>query len=254
MPKPKHIRSLCAALLIALTAVVTAPQALGQSKENKSVKLPAGNYSLRVLPFVGPGYDSIPVVVFSTTSDLPKGAAVTEVGIENRSGRAVTAVRFGWRLSTEQNREAVLLQGQTPLLALRNTLLPGNSVVVLYQVTSLARIHEPLLKNGTLNGNFSIEVMVSEIHYEDGSPWAKTNSARANIVKAAHVSPPAPGPCRPVAPTRYAASTSIRRAGGFSTATATPASSAPTWATPATTSSVLPGGEAAGRSRQQTSR
>jgi hypothetical protein len=82
----------------------------------------------------------------------------------------------------------VLLQGQTPLLGLRNILLPDNQMIVVFPVTSLAKIHRPLLKNGALNGNFSIEVMVSEIHYEDGSTWAKANSLQANLVKAAYAS------------------------------------------------------------------
>jgi hypothetical protein len=59
MPKLKHMCSLCIALAVVLLATLTTQSSLSQSGEDKSAKLPAGNYSLRVLPYVGPGYDSI---------------------------------------------------------------------------------------------------------------------------------------------------------------------------------------------------
>ena len=141
--------------------------------------LPRGSWTVGFHPYLRAGYDKMPVVVSSVTSKLAGGASVTGVGLVNRSGNPVSAVRLSWYLSTEEAPNSVLLHGQTPLVAPSGGFPAGAKYQMEFPVVSFAKIYKPLLKEGVLRGNFRIEIGVTEIVYEDGSVWAGSQAGQS---------------------------------------------------------------------------
>jgi hypothetical protein len=157
-----------------LFASLTAYDALSQKKESGVPKLPPGNWSLSAHPYFGWDYRDLPVVVYKVTSEARAGVGVTKVGIKNTTDKVVTAVKFGWILYADEDRNKVLQQGRTPLLGLPTDLAAGDSRVLIYPVVSLFAVYKPLLKDGVLNGNFDVEIVVDEVHYTDETTWKRT--------------------------------------------------------------------------------
>lgn len=166
----------------------------GQSKGSAGDELPGGNWTLSTHPYMGPGYNSRPVIVTAVVSNL-KGTA-TRVMLENNSSKTVSAVKLEWYLMTDQDRSTVLQQGQTPFVTPSGTLPPGKARELKFPIVSFAKIYQPLLKNNVLAGDYRIEIAIAEIQYEDGSTWTaskgKSNSA---LSKKAHAlrAPQCPG-------------------------------------------------------------
>ena len=156
--------------LLLLTGIGT------EGQVDTASQLPSGNWTFSAQPYVGPGYDSRPVVVISVSTDLKKGLTVADVGLKNTSSKPVAGVKLSWFLSTEQDPDSVLLSGETPLVAISGGIPAGKRRLLTFPVTSFAKIHRPLLHGMTLSGDFRMEVAVSEILYEDGSTAAIKNS------------------------------------------------------------------------------
>jgi hypothetical protein len=140
----------------------------GQSTKDK---LPPGKWTFAAGPYFGSDYESVPVDVFSVTSDARKGLAVTSVVLQNRDTRNVVAVKLHWYLKDKDQKGRVLLEGETPLIGV--AVPAGESQTLNYPVVSFAKVHKPLLKGTELSGNFRIEVAVSEVQYDDSSLWMK---------------------------------------------------------------------------------
>ena len=132
-------------------------------------QLPTGNWSFSAHPYFGPGYDTRPVVVITVTATSTSGLVVNEVGLKNLSSKVVAAVKLRWYLSEERTPDTILLQGQTPLIALSESLPVGKRYLLKFPVLSFAKIHKPLLTSGSLNGDFNVQIEVSEVLYEDGT-------------------------------------------------------------------------------------
>lgn len=171
------------ALLITTTVL---NKSVGQTKAPLSQAFPRGNWSVSSHPYLGADSESAPVIVTSVTSEAKKGIAVTKVGLDNQSQANVAAIKLTWQLSSEQNAGKVLLQGQTPYITRDGGLPAGSSLVLRFPVVAFAKIYQPLVRNAALDGNFRIDILVSEILFEDGSKWAKSDSSQAGLIKAAH--------------------------------------------------------------------
>lgn len=130
---------------------------------------PRGSWSLGARPYMNAGYETLPVRVYSVTSNLNNGGAVTKAGIENRTSQSLTALKLSWYLSTTQNPEVVLRQGQTRMLNLPESIGAGESRVIVLPIVTFARAYGALVRNGSLNGDYLIQVAVSEAVFEDGS-------------------------------------------------------------------------------------
>jgi hypothetical protein len=159
---------------------------LAQNKTGSSSDLPRGNWTVGMHPFLGSGFESIPVAVTSVTTDAKRGIAVTKVGLENTSKQNVTAVKLTWRLSNEQTPNTVILEGQTPYITRDGGLPAGISLVLRFPVVIFAKICQPLVRNGVLDGEFRIDILVSEILFEDGSKWSKLDLSQVKFINAAH--------------------------------------------------------------------
>lgn len=188
----------CLLIIFALLIVASSgKENLGQDKTISQVEFPRGEWSVGTHPFLGTDAEGAPVLVTRVTTDARRGIAVTKVGLENQSKENVAAVKLTWRVSTEQAPDKVLLQGQTPYITRDGGLPAGSNLVLRFPVVTFAKIYHPLVRNSTLEGEFRIDISVSEILFEDGSKWAKSEVSQAKpIIAANHASRTAPqGQC-----------------------------------------------------------
>ncbi|MBV9209863.1 MAG: hypothetical protein JOZ52_04505 [Acidobacteria bacterium] len=193
----KHIAGkipVCLLVIFALLIVASSGNKnLGQDKVNTLFQFPRGEWSVSSHPFLGSDSEVTPVLVTSVTTDAKRGVAVTKVGLENLTKSNVAAVKLTWRLSSEQAPDRALSQGQTPFITRDGGLPAGSSLVLRFPVVSFAKIYRPLMRNGTLDGEFRIDLSVSEILYEDGSKWANNDSSQTKAERETnHASRPAP--------------------------------------------------------------
>lgn len=87
------------------------------------------------------------------------------MGLKNLSEKTVIAVKLGWRLFYEESHETILMSGESPLLGV--TLKIKERREVEFPLVSFAKISKSLLKNGRVDGNFKIDVAVTDILFED---------------------------------------------------------------------------------------
>lgn len=182
-------RRLSLAVFFSICCVVVV---LGQAgPKSIETKLPGGRWTLSTYPDLSAHSKPIPVVVSSITSDASRGGAVTRVGLLNRSSKPVTAIKLSWSLSTEDAPERILLQDETTLITLPETLQGRGKRKLDFTTIPLvtfAKIHKPLLKADGLSGKFRIDVVVSEAIYEDGSIWKRSEMPQLSHLKSLHSS------------------------------------------------------------------
>jgi hypothetical protein len=165
------------AVCLALTvAVSTGAATAGQERAT-----PGGKWSIGYHGYMGPGFNLRPVLVVSVTSEVDKGATATFV--KNNAADSVAAVKLKWFLVTEDNRRTVLRQGETPLIELPHALPPGGKTQVQYPVVMFEHIWQPLIKHGRLDGDYRIEVAVSEVRYTSAPKWKWGDPFTAKAVK-----------------------------------------------------------------------
>jgi hypothetical protein len=172
MATQKHSMLKWTTFLFFLLFTLSTTHVLGQ-QNNPLLKTPNGNWSFGIYPYHGSDKQDFPVGVWQVTSEVDAGVGATKIGIVNNSNKTVAAVRFRWLLFEGENRDRILQQGSTPLLALRTILEPEGKKVLLYQVMSLLKVYRPLLKNNSLNGDFEAEILVEEVYFTDNSVWKK---------------------------------------------------------------------------------
>jgi hypothetical protein len=188
----KNKKSLSVFALVAAAAALTVTLAYASVSHPGTEQIPRGDWLVGYHSYMGEGYRAIPVRVFSVRSELRKG--VTRVSLSNREEKTVTAVKLKWFLSDDKRPGPVLQQGETPLLGLSTSLAPGGKQILTFPVVAFEKIYKALMKGDTLNGDFRIQIAVSEITYEDGTTW--TWAQPAGITS---LDPPkfnhAPAPC-----------------------------------------------------------
>lgn len=158
--------------LLACTASTLTP---AQSNRGTAPRPPGGNYTVAYQPFMGPGYESLPVLVNSVTARAGEG--ITHFSVENASSQAVDAVRVRWYLSRAEKPGTFLNKGETPVLRIPGGIRPGTADRIKFSVTSFAAAIGPVLKTPTIAGNYLIQVAVSEVRFADGT-WHQLVSER----------------------------------------------------------------------------
>lgn len=181
-------------MAVLILVVVATASVLVQSgfSQGKSDALPPGRWVISAHPYLGTAYESQPVKVIGVGSDTTHGFKVDTVGLKNASLKAVSAVTLKWYVTSEESGDAVLLQGETNQLTLGNGLPVGKSQYFDVPVVSFGRISKQLLKAGSLQGVFRIEVAVSRILYEDDSIWEGDPKNTATFIKAGLRAGPTP--------------------------------------------------------------
>lgn len=175
------------AVLVLLVCLVVA---MGYEED----RLPGGDWTVRFHLYEAEGFDSIPVRVTSVRSEGDKG--LTEVGLRNRSSKSVIAVKIGWYVSTEGGPGTILAKGETPLLALPATLPANETLQLNVPPVALVKILKPLLKRNTFDEDLGVQVLITEIVYEDGSTWKFPQPDNVAQIKVQYAHAPAPqGAC-----------------------------------------------------------
>lgn len=169
-----------------LTVLILSAAAHAQGGGDDEGQLPRGRYTVSSSPFMGAGYEMLPVLVTGVTSDID-GIAVTRVSIENRTDKTLTAVRLVWYLSSQESPQRVLQQGTTRLLNLHRGggIEAGETREVVNRVVAFADIYKPLLRGGVLRGKYLIQVAVAEARFGDGSvqPLMSSGGKRVRAVR-----------------------------------------------------------------------
>lgn len=171
MKNQKQLKFKWTLIVFILLITISITDALGQ--KNPLLKLPNGNWSFGISAYHGSDQQEFPVAVWKVTSEIDAGVGATEIGIVNNSNKTVAAIRFKWLLFEGENRDRILQQGSSPLLALRTILVPEGKKILLYQPVSLLKIYRPFLRNNVLNGDFEAEIFVEEVIFTDNSTWKK---------------------------------------------------------------------------------
>lgn len=141
-------------------------------KDSNKIELPPGKWSFSYPPISRLGLADAPTKIVSTTANGKNYGTVNKVGLVNISSKTITAVKFQWYLFREESPEKVVSKGETPVIGI-GEFQPKETRVVEYPIVSFGKIYQPLVKDGKLEGNFVIEVAVSEILYDDGSKWTR---------------------------------------------------------------------------------
>ena len=149
----------------------------GQVKSRGRVEVSSRSIRLDWGQYARPGYKSIPVEIVRFQSEpLPEKKYLIKVAeLKNRSSKAVRAVKFSWYLFNKKNLNEVLQTEQTPLVNL-NRLGPHRKLEV--SIPLLRPDQIPYLRQDVATGEFSLEIAVTEIQYEDGSVWEAKNLPR----------------------------------------------------------------------------
>jgi hypothetical protein len=155
-----------------------------QGQADADEQFPSGKWMFSAHPYFGSDWKSLPVVVMAVTSDLTKGIRVTKVGLFNRSSKQVESVRLGWYLTTAQDKTTILKHGQTPFITPSGGLPLNIEREIEFNVFSFGKVARLLAKDGMLNGEFRVQVVVDEIRYEDGSMWSRQEAT--SIIDASH--------------------------------------------------------------------
>jgi hypothetical protein len=132
-------------------------------------QLPRSGWTVGFHPYRAAGFNEVPVRVTGVRSEGDRG--ITNVELQNRSEKTVTAVKIGWYVSTENEPGTILTKGESALIVIPNNLNANDSLQLGLPPVSLAKILKPVVKGNTLRGAFSVQVVVTEIVYEDGSNW-----------------------------------------------------------------------------------
>lgn len=167
MRRPKAL-FLALMFLVSVTAVAFASNHNSQG-QTKSV-FPPGNWNFSAHPFMGEGYKTRPVMVTSVRSEAAT-LTVDAVSVRNNSAKRVMAIKFGWVLSYDDERDKILRRGETPLLPMSNVLNVGEGRFLKSAIVSFADLQKSLVKKGRLDGNYRLEVLVTELLFDDRSTW-----------------------------------------------------------------------------------
>lgn len=136
---------------------------------------PFGAWSL----ICAPSLERQPIVdAYSVTSE--RGDKITKVALRNRSDKVVIAVKLGWRLFYYDSPKNTLMSGESPLLGVPLNVKEWR--VVEFPLVSFAKISKSLLKNGRIDGDFKIEVVVTEVLFGDNEEKTSQSSWRNSLL------------------------------------------------------------------------
>ncbi len=164
----------------ALAVAGLAPVASGQGPMPSSyVPLPSGDWTATHSLESGLGLKGSPAEIVANQGDTQQGLLVTVTAIANRSDKSIASVRFGWFIYASAPPHKVLASGQSAAVGLEH-FGPGKVTRLAYPAARFAEAMEPCMQNGTLSGEYNIEVAVIEARFADGTIW-KQNLASLGL-------------------------------------------------------------------------
>lgn len=135
---------------------------------------PLGRWSGSFIPDFSRNSSNSPVVV--TGNGMLMGNAqwrnlqLTHVTLKNHSSKTVLGVQLKWFVTTKADPTTTLPPpGYTGLFEAK--VLPGDTQEVECPLIKFSQATKYLIKNGTLEGDFFVQVKVYQVEFEDGSSW-----------------------------------------------------------------------------------
>lgn len=168
-------------LLLIVVCLLVATEALAQQPARSNYGLPPGPWSVSCGPRLkqrGPVVD-----LYKTGSSVSTGITISDIWLENRSKQGVAGVKIAWRIYDTSQNETTLLQGETPKF-LAVPLNAGEKRKVSYPVVTFAKVYRSLLRGGReLEGDYRIEVWVSDVRFADDETGKQGPAAFAHVKK-----------------------------------------------------------------------
>lgn len=147
-------------------AALTAPSA----PQNASAIPSTGGFRITYVPYRRPGHEDFPVRVFNVNGQAMKEPLIRRFSLLNLSAKAIKKIEISMHVSEDKHAFMNVLHevhssyvSPTPLAPQGEHLIKG--------VDKLKDLFSPLLVGGQLTGNYKVEVLVSEVEFEDGSTW-----------------------------------------------------------------------------------
>lgn len=178
--KALRLRPFVRVLFVICALVAVAGAGLIRRGQGAPFKLPPGNWTLSAVPHSSARNRSLPVRVFSVTMNAARGLSIGSISVFNRSSKDIRYLKVHWSVK-EQSQEQTLLEGDTEL---SEVMLPaGSRLAIDHPIVSFAKIYQPLMRNGVLEGNYTIDIAVNEVKFVDGTKWT---IAESGSIKFAH--------------------------------------------------------------------
>lgn len=149
-----------------------------ETKQKTEKKLPSGNWSVSFHPYLKSDFTESPVVVASVTTTQFQVSKFTVVNI---SQKTIAGIKLKWLVFNEPERRNVLKQDDTPFLRFSKQLQAGTGVDLTYSPVSLHKFYGSFVKNGKLNENFEVELLIDTVEFADGSVWKKEDGKSPDI-------------------------------------------------------------------------
>lgn len=176
MKRQKHGAPARIALTILASTLFAASAAYSQ--QAAPTALPQGTWTFSSGPYSGPDATSLPVDVYSVTTEADKGLLTTSVSLHNRTAKDVAAVKLRWILKDTDSGN-MLLDGETGSVGV--AVAAGKRQVLRYPVVSFAKIARTLAGRSPLKGNYRLEILVSEVTYADETARKIISRRRAKL-------------------------------------------------------------------------
>lgn len=135
---------------------------------------PPGRWSGSIIPDLTRNSSTSPVVVIGNSTLMGnaqlRNLQLTDVTLKNHSSKTVLAVQLKWFVTTKAEPTKTLPPpGYTGFF--EANVLSGDTQTVECPLIKFSQAIKYLVKNGTLDGDFFVQVKVYQVEFEDGSSW-----------------------------------------------------------------------------------
>lgn len=161
-------------LLLAIASLFLPGKSTGNGRLSVQNRDSSLKSSFSAHPYTGKGYESRPIVVTSVRSEI-KARSVNAVRILNISSKPAAGVKLGWTLSKENAQDRILEKGETPLVPIPHGLAVKEDKVLDVPIVSFLDLKKNLKEKS--EGDYRVDVRVTEILFDDGSQWNEENTA-----------------------------------------------------------------------------
>lgn len=135
---------------------------------------PTGRWSGSIIPDLSRNASSSPVVITGTSALMGntkwRNLQLTHVTLKNYSSKRVLGIQIKWFVTTRNDQSKILPPpGYTGLF--EASLQPGGTQKVECPLVKFSQATKYLTRNGSLEGDFFLQVRVFQVEFADGSSW-----------------------------------------------------------------------------------
>ena len=155
-----------------LIALVVTFSALAVAQVDTTEQGSTGKWYWSFSPISKRGIADAPVQIVSLAGGRKNGGTIAGIGLFNKSGKTVEAIKFTWVIYREESPLKTLADGETPMIGV-GELAANSKRTIDYPLFSIAKNYPALMKEGNMEGEFATELIVKEILYDDGTKWER---------------------------------------------------------------------------------